>query len=90
MEDDITPQAAVWIAATGLRAVGDERAAELPDHIMRDTKLSLMARGLYALVLSGGGAAVNPFEDAVEPMDDIRGAIDELVAAELVVEMPAR
>lgn len=75
-----------WIAPTGVRAVSDDAEdTAIPDGVINDPDLSLMAKGIYALVLSYQGKPVNPYEDAFESEEDIREAIDELVSAGLIV-----
>lgn len=77
-----------WIAATGPRPVhGDIADAVIPDHVLDAPNLSLMAKGLYALVLTGQGQPINPYEDAYEDLQDIAAAIEELVGAGLVVRV---
>lgn len=78
-----------WIAALGPRAVSDEpEDSAISFSALNDPNLSLTAKGLYALVLSAQGQAVNPFLDALEDADDIQSAIDELVDAGLIVRVP--
>lgn len=77
-----------WIAVSGPRPVsGKAEDTAIPDEVLGDPRLSLVAKGLYALALSGQGRPINPYEDAVEAADDIRAAIKELVAAGLVVRV---
>ncbi|WP_022888168.1 hypothetical protein [Agromyces italicus] len=73
-----------WIAATGPRAVSaDPEDHATPDTVLGNSSLSLVAKGLYALVLVGQGRPVNPFED----LEDVRVAIEELVDAGLVIRI---
>lgn len=77
-----------WIAAIGPRIVSDDlQDVAISDAVLGDSELSLMAKGLYALVLTGQGQPINPYEDAFEDVDDIRVAIDELGAAGLVIRI---
>lgn len=77
-----------WIAATGPRAVSDDvEDTAIPDAVLDDATLSLVAKGLYALVLSYQGQPVNPYEDAIEDAKDIRAAVDELLEAGLVLRV---
>ena len=77
-----------WIAATGPRAVSDDpEEAAIPYAVLDDANLSLVAKGLYALVLSYQGQPVNPYEDAIEDAEDICAAVDELLEASLVMRV---
>ncbi|MFB8190360.1 hypothetical protein ACFC14_13615 [Microbacterium sp. NPDC055988] len=77
-----------WIAATGPRAVSEKAEdTAIPYAVLDDPHLSLIAKGLYALLLTGQGQPINPYEDAVEDVEDIRLAIDELVEAGLVIRV---
>lgn len=77
-----------WIAVTGLWPVhADVSDATIPDHILADPNLSLMAKGLFALLVAEQGRPVNPCDDAYESPEDIANAIDELVAAGLAVRI---
>jgi hypothetical protein len=79
-----------WIAATGLRAVDSDATSTLvPTGLMDQLDLSLIARGLYALLLVEQGAPVDPFENALDDETEIAAAIEELVAAGLAVRVPA-
>lgn len=79
---------AEWIPAAGPRPINtDPDGVAIPDAVLKDLELSLIAEGLYALVLSGQGQPINPYEDAIEDVEDIRAAIDELVAAGLVLRV---
>lgn len=77
-----------WIAATGPRAVSENAEdTAIPYAVLDDPRLSLIAKGLYALVLTGQGQPINPYEDAIEDVEDIRGAVEELVNARLVARV---
>lgn len=77
-----------WIAPTGLRAVDiAPQSTAIPDAVLADPGLSLTAKGIYALVLSYQGQPIDPYQDAIEDEQDIREAIDELVAAGYVVRV---
>ncbi len=77
-----------WIAATGPRAVSENAEdTAIPYAVLDDPRLSLIAKGLYALVLTGQGQPINPYEDAIEDVEDIRVAVEELVDARLVVRV---
>lgn len=79
-----------WIAATGPRIVSDAPEDNaISDAVLRDAKLSLIAKGLYALVLTQKGQPINPYEDAFEDVEDIRAAVDELVEAGLILRVAA-
>lgn len=79
-----------WIAATGPRAVSkDAENTAIPFAVLDDPRFSLIAKGLYALVLTGQGQPINPYEDAIEDVEDIRAAIEELVDAGLVARVAA-
>lgn len=69
-----------WIAPTGVRSVeADAIDTAIPDSAMSDRRLSLAAKGLYALLLTYQGQPIDPYDDAVEDEADIRAAIDELI-----------
>lgn len=77
-----------WIAASGLRAVeADASDVGIPPDVLADQELSLMARGLYALLLAQQGQPVDPYDEAFESEEDLTGAIDELLAAGLAVRV---
>lgn len=79
-----------WIAATGPRAVSkNAEDTAIPYALLDDPGLSLIAKGLYALVLTGQGQPINPYEDGIEDVEDIRAAIEELVGAGLVIRVAA-
>ena len=82
------PEHEEWIATSGPRLVSyDPAGSAIPAGVLSDARLSLRAKGLYALVLAKQGQPINPYEDAFESVEDIRAAIDELVAAGLVVRV---
>ncbi|WP_426186091.1 hypothetical protein [Microbacterium sp. TWP3-1-2b2] len=82
------PEPEDWIAARGAWAVTDEPGGTpLPDHLLADPDLSLMAKGILALLLAEQGHPVNPYEDAHEEPADIKAAVEELVAANLVARV---
>lgn len=77
-----------WIAARGVWPLTDEPGGTpIPDHLLADPDLSLMAKGILALALTTQGQPVNPYEDAFEDIEDIRVAVDELIEADLVVRV---
>lgn len=75
-----------WIAPASLRAVeADPDATAIPRSVLADPELSLMAKGIYALVLAHQGQPINPYDDAVEDPAAIGGALAELIDAGLIV-----
>ncbi|MFD6699412.1 MULTISPECIES: hypothetical protein [unclassified Microbacterium] len=79
-----------WIAATGLWPVHEDLTdAVIPDHVLSDPSLSLIAKGLLALLVAEQGKPVNPFDDAYEEEADLRAAVDELIAAGLAIRVAA-
>ena len=71
-----------WIVSTGLRAVeADSEMTAMPDTVLGDPRLSLIAKGLYAILLSRSGQPLNPYKDAIEDPAEISVAIEELIAA---------
>jgi hypothetical protein len=77
-----------WVAVTGLHAVDPDATTTLvPEAVMNDSRLSLVARGLYAALLSYQGQPIDPYEDAVEDDEDVRAAIDELVDSGYAVRL---
>ncbi|MCK3769393.1 hypothetical protein MZK47_06910 [Microbacterium aerolatum] len=80
-----------WLAASGPHPMSDDpRDIAIPDAVLNDPALSPAAKGLYALVLSKQGQPLNPYDDAFEDAADIHAAIDELVAAGLVMRVTKR
>lgn len=79
-----------WIAPTGVRAV-EPNAVEtaIPASAMNDSQLSLVAKGLYALLLTYQGQPIDPYGDAIEDEAEIHAAIDELVAYGYAVRVEA-
>lgn len=78
----MNPKHSDWIAATGLRAVdADPEMTAIPDAVLGDPHLSLLAKGLYALLLSYSGRPIDPYEDAIEDPTEISLGIEELIAA---------
>lgn len=78
-----------WIAATGLRRVDIEaETTPLPEDVLADPELSLIAKGLYALLLAEQSRPVNPSDDAIESESEIAAAINELTDAGLAVRVP--
>lgn len=61
----------------------DARAQE----IMEDSSLSLRARALFILLCELRGEPHNPFAELYEPAEVIQGAVEELVAAGLVIRV---
>lgn len=77
-----------WIAARGIWPLTDEPGGiPIPDHLLADPGLSLMAKGILALLLAEQGQPVDPYDDSYEDPADIKAAIDELIAANLVVRV---
>lgn len=77
-----------WIAVRGpLPLDGDPAGVPIPEHILGDPTLSLMAKGLFARLLAEPGIPVNPYEDAYEAEPDIAAAIEELIGAGLVMRV---
>ncbi|MGF2948220.1 hypothetical protein [Microbacterium alcoholitolerans] len=77
-----------WIAARGVWPLRDEPGCTpIPEHLLADPDLSLMAKGVLALLLAERGRPVNPYKDAYEDEADIRAAVEELLAADLVVRV---
>ena len=86
--DSMTNPPEAWIAATGPRLVSDNpEDFAIPGEVLGDQSLSLMAKGLFALVLTAQGQPINPYDDPVEDVEAIGAAIDELVTAGLVVRV---
>lgn len=71
-----------WITATGLRAVeADPETIAISDTVLGDPSLSLIAKGLYALLLNYPGQPIDPYEDAIEDPAEISAGIEELIVA---------
>lgn len=76
----MTPDTTDWVAPTGVRRLDPEATTTaIPASAMADPRLSLTAKGLYTLLLTYQGEPIDPYEDTIEDVDDIRAAIDELV-----------
>lgn len=79
-----------FIAAAGLRrVVADAADVEISPDVLADQDLSLMARGLYAVLIAEQGKPVDPYDDAFESSADLAVAIEELLAAGLAVRVTA-
>lgn len=77
-----------WIAATGVWPVHDDVAdAVVPVHVLNNPALSLIAKGLFALLIAEQGRPVNPHEDSHEAPAAITEAVEELVSAGLAVRV---
>lgn len=77
-----------WIAPAGLRAVeSDPDDAAIPAEVLGSQSLSLIAKGIYALILAYQGRPVDPYEEAVEDPRDIAAGIEELIEAGLIVRL---
>lgn len=77
-----------WIAATGLWPVHEDMAdVVVPNHVLADPELSLIAKGLFALLVAEQGQPINPFDDPYEGVADIQAAVDELIEAGLAVRV---
>jgi len=84
----VSEQPSDFIAAAGLRRVVDDAAdVEISPDVLADQALSLMARGLYALLVAEQGKPVNPYEDAYESDENLAAAIEELIEAGLAVRV---
>jgi hypothetical protein len=78
-----------WIAPTGIRPVDPEAThTDVPVGRMHAAGLSLTARGLYAELLSYQSAPIDPFARAIDPPEEVRAAVDELIAHGFVVGVP--
>lgn len=76
------------IAATGVWPLTDEPGGTpLPEHLLADSDLSLVAKGILGLLLAEQGQPVDPYDDSYEDPAGIKTAIDELVAANLAVRV---
>ncbi|MBF0671783.1 MAG: hypothetical protein IR160_04270 [Salinibacterium sp.] len=77
-----------WIAPTGVRAVEvDALDTAIPDSALSDPRLSLAAKGLYALLLAYQSQPIDPYDDAIEDEADIRAAIEELIESGYAVRV---
>ena len=85
----MTDRATGWIAMAGVRLYqqGAETTDIIPDNVLADPRLSLVAKGLYALLLTHQGEPIDPYDDAIESAGEIRGAVDELIAAGYAVRI---
>jgi hypothetical protein len=76
----MTSGATDWIAPTGVRRFDPEATTTaIPASAMADPRLSLTAKGLYTLLITYQGEPIDPYADAIEDVEDIRAAIDELI-----------
>lgn len=79
-----------WIAPTGLRPIDPEAVrTEVPIAELHTAGLSLTAIGLYGELLSYQGAPINPFDNQLDGVEDIRTAIEELIDNGYAVRTPA-
>ncbi|WP_341210429.1 hypothetical protein [uncultured Microbacterium sp.] len=77
-----------FIAATGLRrVVADSADVEISPDVLADQDLSLIARGLYGLLIAEQGRPIDPYNDAFESDEDLGAAIEELIASGLAVRV---
>lgn len=78
-----------WIAAAGLRLYDpDATTTQIPDDVMQDPDLSLIARGLYAgLLVEKQGRPIDPYEHGLDDDDELAAAIEELLEAALAVRV---
>ena len=84
----VNAPASDWIAAAGLRAVEtDVGEVDMPSDVLANQDLSLMARGLYALLLAQQGQPIDPYEDAYESDEEIAAAIEELIGYGLAIRV---
>ncbi|APZ34266.1 hypothetical protein BOH66_08430 [Microbacterium aurum] len=75
-----------FIAATGLRrVVADSADVEISPDVLADQDLSLIARGLYGLLIAEQGRPIDPYDNAYERDEDLAAAIEELIVAGLAV-----
>ena len=75
-----------FIAATGLRGVvADSADVEISPDVLADQDLSLIARGLYGLLIAEQGRPIDPYDNAYERDEDLAAAIEELIVAGLAV-----
>lgn len=65
----------------------DPEETVIPDAVLSDPELSLMAKGIYALALSHQSQPINPYDETVESTEVIGVAIEQLVEAGLVKRM---
>ncbi len=78
-----------WIAPTGVRLVNPEAVSTtVPVQLMVDAGFSLTSIGLYGELLSYQGVPMNPYQNSIDELEDIRAAIDELVSSGYVVRVP--
>lgn len=77
-----------WIAVRGpLPLDGNPAGVPIPQTVLSDPNLSLMAKGLFSRLLAEPGVPVNPYEDAYEAEDDIAAAVEELIEADLIMRV---
>jgi hypothetical protein len=77
-----------WIAAAGLRLYDPDATTTLiPDDVMQDPDLSLIARGLYAGLLVEQGRPIDPYENGLDDDGELAAAVEELIQAGLAVRV---
>lgn len=75
-----------WIAPIAGFATADEATANIAaTAAMENPHLSLLAKGLHALVLTHEGEPINPYADSYQPPELIKAAIEELLEAGLII-----
>lgn len=85
----MSSQPSDWIAPTGVRPVeADTETTAIPGDAMRDSRLSLTAKGLLALLLSYNGQPIDPYEDAIEEAAEIDQAVAELISFGYALRIP--
>lgn len=67
--------------------MADVADVEISHDVLADQDLSLMARGLYALLVAEQGRPVDPYDEAFESREDLAAAIEELLRAGLAVRL---
>jgi hypothetical protein len=77
-----------WIAVTGVRSFDlDTTETAIPWSIMNDERLSLIAKGLYGRLLSYEGQPLDPYDEALDDLEDIAAAIDQLLGGGYAVRV---
>lgn len=77
-----------FVMAVGMHGeISADNIDEQTQVVFEQTQLSLIARTLYLLIASQPGEAVNPFADLRQPAEVIHSAVEELIAAELIVRV---
>lgn len=77
-----------FLLATNVRAGSSREEIERGiQQVLQQPSFSLLAKGLYTLLVEQPGEAVNPFHDLYEPAEAVHRAAEELISAGLAIRV---